>query len=80
MHTTVQGMILLRFHLMPLCLARAETIHRLPIDFALNIEQPTEKKQSMSKYIDDFKKKLQHDLAHKMTRKSQDRQKQNYDT
>ena len=55
---------------------------RLPIDFAFNIEQPTERNQPMSKYIENLKKKLQHsyDLARKMTRKSQDRQKQNYDT
>ena len=55
---------------------------RLPIDFAFNIEQPTERNKPMSKYIENLKKKLQHsyDLARKMTRKSQDRQKQNYDT
>ena len=55
---------------------------RLPIYFAFNIEQPTERNQPMSRYIENLKKKLQHsyDLARKMTRKSQERQKHNYDT
>ena len=54
---------------------------RLPVDLAFDIQHPMEKKQPISKYIDNLKKKLRlsYDLAQKNIRKSQERQKEHYD-
>ena len=54
---------------------------RLPIDLAFNIHPPLEKKQPISKYIENLKNKirLSYDLAQKNIRKSQERQKEHYD-